>query len=88
MSEALDDRVSRLEEWRSRQEIREAVEVEQRKHLDERFDALDKSVKETRSEMKESNKEIKAIFTKIVWAFVAPILAAIGAFVVTGGFTT
>lgn len=74
MSDDIDKRISALEHWRNRQETVIAVQAEQQKHMDARFDRLEKD-----------NNEIKAGLMKVAWTFGAAIIVAVAAFVVSGG---
>lgn len=70
----LENRVSKLEEWRGREETRAAVAMEQSKHLDRRFDQIDREL-----------GEIKGAFWKATWIVLGAVLLAATTFVLRGG---
>ena len=82
MTDGTDDeirsRVRKLEEWRQGQETRIAVEKEQRRHMDERFDRLEKDVST-------GFKEIKGAFWKVLWAVSAIFIAGVMNWILKGG---
>lgn len=71
-------RVRNLEQWRQGQETRIAVEKEQKRHMDDRFDKLEK-------EVSNGFKEIKGAFWKVLWAVSAIFIAAVMNWVLKGG---
>ena len=73
---ALHERIGTLEHWRIQLDIANARADEQRKHLDQRFDALDGKV-----------SKINDSLTWIVRMVMGAIILAIVAFLVRGGFT-
>lgn len=85
MRDELVNRVRSLEEWRTEQDTRIAVEREQRKHMDERFDRLDTDIQKISRDGQENAKEVKGIFTKIVWAFFLSLMALVTNFIFKGG---
>ena len=72
---ALHERIGTLEHWRIQLDIANARADEQRKHLDQRFDALDGKV-----------SKINDSLTWIVRMVMGAIILAIVAFLVRGGF--
>lgn len=71
----LHERIVTLEHWRIQLDIANARADEQRKHLDQRFDALDGKV-----------SKINDSLTWIVRMIMGAIILAIVAFLVRGGF--
>lgn len=70
----LVDRVSTLENWRVQRDIADARADEQRKHLDARFDTLQKEIREVNETLKWVNRLI-----------IGGIIAASVSFVIGGG---
>lgn len=79
MNEELTHRVRSLEEWRAKQETRTAVEAEQRKHMDARFDRIEQDVRE-------GFKEIKGAFVKFLWAVGVVVIGVAVNWALKGGF--
>lgn len=71
--EDIETRVISLEQWRATQE---ALSVERNKHMDERFDKLESSI-----------KDVNGHLTKIVWLIVTSIVVGIMAFILQGGLS-
>jgi hypothetical protein len=72
----LDRRVAGLETWRNDQNTSSAVRAERDKHLDKRFDKLEKDV-----------GEVKGYLLKIVWVIILGILGSFVTFIVSGGLS-
>lgn len=70
----LEERVRDLETWRNKQETASAVDAERRKHMDERFDRLDKNIGEIRSDNK-----------RLIWIMVTLVAGAVAQFIFQGG---
>lgn len=71
--EDIEARVISLEQWRATQD---AVSKERNKHMDERFDKLETSI-----------KDINSHLTRIVWLIVTSIVVGIMAFILQGGLS-
>jgi phage terminase Nu1 subunit (DNA packaging protein) len=71
----IEQRVSRLEEWRASEVTRIAVSLEQAKQMDQRFDRVDKEL-----------GEIKGAFWRVAWVIVGSVIAIIVTFAMRGGF--
>tara|TARA_R100001143_G_C3352849_1_gene130593 strand:+ start:1394 stop:1669 length:276 start_codon:yes stop_codon:yes gene_type:complete len=69
-----DQRIQSLERMVSEAKTDRAVRMERDKHLDRRFDKLERDV-----------GDVKGYLLKIVWLIVAGIVAAFMAFMVNGG---
>lgn len=69
-------RLQQLELWKAQQDMTSAVRTERDKHLDLRFDRVEKGV-----------DEIKGYLLKIVWVVVLGILGAFVTFMVRGGLS-
>lgn len=67
-------RISALEDWRREVDISRAVENENRKHMDARFNVLEASI-----------SEIKDIFKRVQWMVVSAVVLAVVGFVIRGG---
>lgn len=78
MADEITDRVRELERWKSQQETRAAVEAEQRKHMDERFDRLER-------EVSSGFIEIKSAFAKVIWAAAFVLMTAFANWILRGG---
>jgi phage shock protein A len=69
------ERIKSLEDWRSQRDIADARAEEQRKHLDARFDALQKQIGDLNDTLRWVNRLI-----------IGSILTGIIAFLISGGF--
>lgn len=69
------DRLKHLEDWRSVRDIADARAEEQRKHLDARFDALQKQIADVNDTLRWINRLI-----------IGGILSGIVTFLIAGGF--
>ena len=69
------ERLKALEDWRSQRDIADARAEEQRKHLDARFDALQKEIRDVNDTLRWVNRLI-----------IGGILSGIIAFLIAGGF--
>lgn len=72
----LEERVSRLEQWRMVQDVENVRIQERRNNADERFDRVEKRL-----------DKIDSHVGRIVWLLVISILSAFMAFVLRGGLT-
>jgi len=77
----LNVRVDRLEEWRNRTDTKMAVDFNERKHIDERFDRVETSI----SGVEASLVEFKGAFNKVWWIIAAVILAEVARWLLAGG---
>lgn len=71
---AIDRRLGDLETWRATQDTAVAVREERDKHLDKRFDTLEKGV-----------GEVKGYLLRIVWVVILGIVGSLMTFIVSGG---
>lgn len=69
------ERLKALEEWRLQRDIADARAEEQRKHLDARFDALQKEIRDVNDTLRWVNRLI-----------VGGIIMGILTFLISGGF--
>lgn len=69
-------RIAALEKWAGNQRTSDAVRAERDKHLDERFDKIEESV-----------KEIKGYLLRIVWILILGIMGGLITFILNGGLT-
>ena len=76
MTVELEGRVSSLESWRQEVSLQRAVEAERQKHLDERFDTLEKGL-----------AGIHSALNRALWAVGVIVLAAITSFILNGGLS-
>jgi Mg/Co/Ni transporter MgtE len=79
--EALTQRVTALEEWRHRQDVADAVRAEQAKHIDERFDSLDKKVDK-------GFTRLDGLVSRIVWLIITALVGGVMAFILGGGLAS
>ncbi len=77
----LNVRVDRLEEWRNRTDTKMAVDFNERRHIDERFDRVETSI----SGVESSLMEFKGAFNKVWWIIAAVILAEVARWLLAGG---
>lgn len=71
---SLDQRVQGLERWKADLATEVAVREERDKHMDKRFDRLEKGV-----------EEIKGYLLKVVWVIILGIIGAFVTFIIRGG---
>lgn len=71
---SLDARIAGIEVWKAEQQTSTAVREERDKHIDQRFDRVEKSV-----------NEVKGYLLKIMWVIILGIVGSLVTFVVTGG---
>ena len=83
-----DKRLSDLEEWRHHTETLLAVRQERDKHMDDRFDRIEKAVGDAKTEFKEGVGGIKGDLKKLVWLIVVAIVGGIMQFVMSGGLSS
>lgn len=79
--DALDTRVTALEKWRQERAIADAVRAEQAKHIDERFDSLDKKVDAGFARM-------DGLVSRIVWLIITALIGGVMAFILGGGLSS
>ncbi len=77
----LNVRVDRLEEWRNRTDTKMAVDFNERRHIDERFDRVETSI----SGVESSLMELKGAFNKVWWIIAGVILAGVARWLLAGG---
>lgn len=80
-----EPRLKKIEEWRHAIEIRFVEIQSDRKHMDERFDRIEKDNEQIRQEVKEGFGQIQGAFWKVMGAFLLSIVAAVTTFIVRGG---
>lgn len=89
-------RIESLETWRHETDKLLAVRSERDKHMDERFDRIEKSIDgakiefhegltTARTDFKEGVSELKGDTKKLVWLIVAAIVGGIMQFIIRGG---
>lgn len=76
--EALTHRVASLEKWRQDRAVADAVRAEQAKHIDERFDSLDKKVVK-------GFERMDGLVSRIVWLIITALVGGVMAFILGGG---
>ena len=68
-----EKRIKSLEDWRSEQNTFTALRNQRDKHLDERFDRVEKGL-----------DEVKGYLLRIVWVIIIAILSYLMTFIVSG----
>ena len=79
--EALTNRVVSLEKWRQDRAVADAVRAEQAKHIDARFDSLDKRVSAGFDRM-------DGLVSRIVWLIITALIGGVMAFILSGGLAS
>lgn len=74
----MEARLKALEDWRHDRTVADAVRAEQAKHVDARFDALDKKVDDGFGRMDK-------LVARIAWMVITPLVLGIIAFALKGG---
>lgn len=74
MSEDLETRITSLEHWKAKIDIRDAGTSLAQQYMDKRFDSLDRRL-----------DRYDAHISKFIWAIILASLAAIMAFILRGG---
>lgn len=70
----LEPRIRNLEAWKHQMDTATAVEEVRRKHMDQRFDRVDKEI-----------SDIKGGMTKVLWAVGLLVLTGVVNFILNGG---
>lgn len=81
----LESRVRSLEEWRHQQDVRSAVQAEQSRHIDERFDNLNVKMDNALRDSKENFDKIFGYVSKLVWLVLSALILAVLGFIFAGG---
>lgn len=80
MYDALETRVTSLEQWRQERNVADAVREERAKHIDERFDNLDKKVDA-------GFTRLNGLVSRIVWLIITALIGGVMAFILQGGLS-
>lgn len=76
--EAIEKRVDTLEKWKHDRTVADAIRAEQAKHIDERFDQIEKKVDK-------GFTRLDGMVARVVWLIIGTLLAGVIGFIIKGG---